>query len=137
MIDISPDAPEKAILDFARRWMKMLADNRLDEACALLDEPNYYGIVWTPDLIMETVHETFSPDTLFYNYHPEGPIFTDPYELEAQPNREEPIEFDDGSGYHLDYDIPLNGEWSDLTAQFEFLKRPNGYAVVLHDLHVM
>ena len=137
MIDISPDAPEKAILDFARRWMKLLADNRIDEACALLDEPNYYGIVWTPDSIKETVHETFSPDTRFYNYHPEGPIFTDPYELEAQRDREEPIEFDDGSGYHLDYDIPLNGEWSDLTAQFKFLKRPNGYAVILYDLYVM
>jgi hypothetical protein len=136
MIDISPDAPEKSILDFVKRWMKLLADDPLDESCALLEHPNRFGVVWTPDLIKETVHDTFSPDTLFYKYHPEGPIFTDPYELEEQRDIE-PIEFDDGSGYAFDYAVPLNGEWSDLTAQFEILKRPNGYAVFLDDLHVL
>ena len=45
--------------------------------------------------------------------------------------------FDDGSGYSVEHDVPLNGEWSDLTAQFEFVRFPKGYAVVLHDLHVM
>ena len=135
MIEISSDAPEKSILDFVIRWMKLLADDRLNEACALLDEPNCYGI-GTPDLIKETVNETFSPHTRFYIYHPEGPVFTDPSELKKQRDIEA-IEFSDGSGYAFDYDIPLNGEWSELTAQFEFLKRPNGYSVVLHDLHVM
>jgi hypothetical protein len=108
--------------------MKLLADNRFDEACSLLEHPNRFGIVWTPNLIKQTFHETFSPDTLFYEYHPEGPIFTDPYELGEQQDIE-PIEFDDESGYAFDYELPLNGEWSGLTAQFEILKRPNGYAV--------
>ncbi|HSK73554.1 MAG TPA: hypothetical protein VK892_17790 [Pyrinomonadaceae bacterium] len=136
MIKISPESPEKAILEFVKSWMKLLAENRLDEACVMIDEPNCYGIVWTPELIIETVNETFSPDTIFYEYFPEGPIFTDPYKLPEQKNREV-IEFVDKSGYVFEYDIPLNGEWSDLTAQFEFLKRENGYAVILHDLHVM
>ncbi len=43
----------------------------------------------------------------------------------------------DGSGYRLDHDVPINGEWSDLTTQFEFLNWPNGYAMVLQDLHVL
>jgi hypothetical protein len=43
----------------------------------------------------------------------------------------------DGTGFQFDYDLPLNGEWSDLTAQFEFLRRSDGYAVVLHDIHVL
>ena len=77
MIDISSEAPEKSILDFSKRWMKLLSDNRFDVACSLLEHPNRFGVVWTPDLIKETVHDTFSPDTLFYNFHPEGPIFTD------------------------------------------------------------
>ena len=46
-------------------------------------------------------------------------------------------ELADQSGYRLDHDVPLNGQWSDLTAQFEFLRRPGGFAVVLHDLHVL
>ena len=136
MIDISPDASEKSILDFVKRWMKLLADNRFDEACALLEHPNSFGIVWTPNLIKETVHNTFSLDTLFYEFHPEGAFFSDPYELEEQRDIEL-IELNDGSGYAFDYDIPLNGEWSDLTAQFEILKRPNGYVVFLNNLHVL
>jgi hypothetical protein len=136
MIEISAEAPEKSIVDFVKRWMKLLADNRLDDACALLDEPNYYGYMWTPELIRQTVNEIFSPDTRFYIAHPEGPVFTDPFELKEQRHLEV-IELSDENGYAFDYDIPLNGEWSDLTAQFEFLKRTNAFAVVLHDFHVL
>ena len=111
-----------------------MANDKFEDACALLEEPNSYGVMWTPKLIKETLNETFSPDTRFYNYHSEGPIFSDPYKLESQPNQEAMETYD---GYAFDYDVPLNGEWSDLTAQFKFIKRANGYAVVLHDLHVM
>jgi len=45
MIDISSEAPEKSILDFAKRWMKLLSDNRFDEACSLLEHPNRFGVV--------------------------------------------------------------------------------------------
>lgn len=116
--------------------MKLLAEGRFDDACNLLDEPNSYGVHWTPELIKQTLRDTFGLDSFFYQIHPEGPVFTDPSRLEAQPNAEI-IEFYDKSGYAFDCDLALNGEWSDLTAQFEFLKRPSGYAVVLHDLHVM
>jgi len=37
----------------------------------------------------------------------------------------------------LDYDVPLNGWYSDLTAQFEFNPRADGFAATLHDFHVM
>ena len=47
------------------------------------------------------------------------------------------IALSDRSGYAYDHDLPLNGQWSDLTAQFEFIKRPNGFAVILHDIHVL
>ena len=136
MITINPELPQQDILNFVKDWMILLAYGHFNEACALLDEPNCYGTVWTPDKIKETVQNTFNPETQFYAVHPEGPIFSDPYELEEQ-KRVEVIEFNDGSGYAFDYDLSLNGEWSDLTAQFEFYKRPNGYAVVLHDIHVL
>ena len=116
--------------------MKLLAEGRFEEACALLDEPNAYGSTWTPRLIQETVNDTFDPESRFYKAHPEGPIFTDPSEL-GERIEIEVLELDDKRGYAFDYDAPLNGEWSDLTAQFEFLKRSNGYAVVLHDFHVL
>ena len=45
--------------------------------------------------------------------------------------------YEDDAGYWLDHDMPLNGEWSDLTAQFEFQARSDGFDVVLLDLHVL
>ena len=114
----------------------LLADGQVESACALIDEPNKYGIVWTPTLIEDLINSTFSPASRFYQSHPEGPIITNRFQLNEQKDIEV-IELEDGSGYLFDYDLPLNGEWSDLTAQFEFHKKPNGYAVVLHDLHVL
>lgn len=136
MIDISPQAPSQSIVAFVKGWMKLLAEGRFEEACAMIDQPHGYGITWTPGLIRQTVNATCSPETTFYQFHPEGPIFTNPFELEEQ--REiKVVKYDDGSGYTFNYDVPLNGQWSDLTARFEFLKRANGYAVVLQDLHVL
>lgn len=36
----------------------------------------------------------------------------------------------------IDFDLPLNGEWSDLTAQFEVVAVSNGWTLLLRDLHV-
>ena len=66
------DSLEQDIIACVKQWMKLLAEDRLDEACRLLDEPNSYGMVWTPEMIRETVTSTFSPDTVFYELHPEG-----------------------------------------------------------------
>ena len=136
MLDLST-SPDERIVTFVKDWLKMLSEGRLEEACDLLDKPDRHGRVWTPKAIKQEVAETFSPDTRFYLFHPEGPIFTDPYELEPQTNRKEIGEFSDKNGYWFDCDMPLNHEWSDLTAQFEFYKTPDGYASVLADLHVL
>jgi hypothetical protein len=37
----------------------------------------------------------------------------------------------------VDVDLPLNGEWSDLTAQFEFEPVDRGIALSLYDLRVL
>ena len=44
---------------------------------------------------------------------------------------------EDGSGYHMDYDLTSNGEINDLTIQIEFLKEADGYIAVLDDLHTL
>ena len=45
--------------------------------------------------------------------------------------------FNDGSGYHMDYDLTTDGERNDLTVLVEFLKEKDGYIAVLDDLHTM
>ncbi len=126
MIEVPADAAERTLVTFVRGWLKLMAAGRWRDACGMIDEPNCYGIVWTPERIQQVVEKTFG----------EGIRWTDPDELgdgghpEAYPMR-------DGSGYSFEHNVPLNGEWSDLTAEFEFRRRPQGYAVLLHDLHVM
>jgi hypothetical protein len=131
------DDPERRIREFARQFFRLAAADKLAQACAMLDEPNVYGQTWTPERITAVLRETFSPDTSYYSFHPEGPRFSTPDELVERSQHVSFGAFEDGSGYWYDYAVPLNGEWSDLTAQFIFMRRPEGLAAILHDLHVM
>jgi len=136
MIRASHDPPNDELLGFVRHWLNLLASDKLDEACALLDEPNAYGHRWTPHDIREVVNATFCEGTRFRATYPEGPVFSG-VETARPPCRFDVFPFGDGSGYAVDHDVPLNGSASDLTAQFEFKRREGAYAVILHDLHVL
>lgn len=130
-----PTNPED-LLAFIRDWFRLLANDRWPEAIAMLDEPNHYGIVWTPEYIRNALDSAFEPDCRFRVDHPEGPRFSDP-DTATGTCHADVLPFDDGHGFSADHDVPLNGSWSDLTAQFEFIRRPDGLAVILHDLHVL
>jgi hypothetical protein len=136
MLQASSPNPADEFLAFARAWLDLLAKGELAEACAQLDAPNSYGLRWTPSAIHTLVRDSFGPATVFAATHPEGPIVTPTTSATGSPG----VTFgalDDGSGFWLDHPVPLNGEWSDLTAQFEFIRQPTGFRVVLHDLHVL
>lgn len=45
--------------------------------------------------------------------------------------------YNDGSGYWMDYDLTTDGAPNDLTIQIDFLKKEEGYFVVLEDLHTL
>lgn len=124
-----------AMVTFVAQWFELLAHGDTDAAIARLDEPNCYGITWTAAAIANVLAETFG-HARYLQRHPEGPRFTTPATAFGRLHVDV-TELDDGSGYLVDHDVPLNEEWSDLTAQFEFLRRDSGYAVVLHDLHVL
>lgn len=127
--------PEEEARRFVRRWLKLLAEGRWEDACALL-EPDDHGIAWTPAAILDLLHDTFPPDSVFYERHPGGPAFTDPDEL-PEIGDARAIALDDGSGWWLDCPVPLNHERGDLTAQLELRRRGSGYVAILHDLHVL
>ena len=102
----------------------------------MLDEPSKDGIRWTPDYIRYALNLAYGPHCRFRAAHPEGPQFTDPDMAAGSPDTDV-VPFDDGSGYFADHDVPLNGSWSELTAQFEFRRCQGGFTVILHDLHVL
>jgi len=96
MIQIESQNPELAIRSFVLGWMKLLAGREYDHACAQIDEPNSYGIVWDPDQVLRMLHDTFGPDTRFVNEHHEGPQFSYPSAIKNAPAFEI-IAFNDGS----------------------------------------
>ena len=131
------DRPEENLLAFARQWADLLGQGKLLEACALLDGPDEYGGLWTPERLQNELNETYSPETIFYREHPEGPFFTSPFDAPSGRERFHCDAFDDGNGYWVDYDLPISGEFSDLTALFNFRASGRLYRVALEDLHVM
>ena len=126
--------PEEQLVAFARAWFRHLARAEWDAALKMIDEPNTYGIRWTQESIAALLENTFGPETRFVaEFGP--PAFSDPDSASGRPHSSFG-EFNAG-GYWLDHDVPLNGAFSDLTAQFHFEPRQGGYAAVLQDLHVL
>jgi hypothetical protein len=126
--------PEEQLVAFARAWFKHLARAEWDAALGMIDEPNTYGIVWTRESITALVADTFGPETRFAAaFGP--PVFSDPDS--AKGHSHPSFGRLDAGGFWLDHDVPLNGAFSDLTAQFEFESRRDRYAVIVHDLRVL
>ena len=125
---------EELIL-FVRKWLGLLADGSLEEACAQQDEPNSYGVLWSPAAILRAVSEEFGPETVFGRRHPEGPRFSRPDEVSGS-GRPSVLALADGSGFSVEHDVPLNDTYSDLTAEFTFRRRGARFAFVVQDLHV-
>ena len=110
------------LLRLRQAWLWLLSEGRAGEAWALLDGPNCYGIVWTPEM-MWAVEETFSPAPV-YGGTRRGRA-SGPTPLRAGPERTPPRRGRRRHWLRLDYPVPLNGEWSDLGAVRA--GRPGGY----------
>ena len=129
------DDPERTLLDFVESWFRLLARGEWDKALHQIDRPNSYGIRWSRESIVTLVNETFNAESRFVREFG-TPFFSDPAQA-AGTSRHSFGTSNDG-GFWLDYDVPLGGQFSDLTAQFEFLPSTgSSLLVVLHDLHVM
>ncbi len=127
MIRFSPDKVSQQATIFVRNWIKLLSEGKLNEALSQIDEPNQYGIRWTALEFLKVMSEFC---------HGKKYQINNPDSLTGD-GRASLVVFKDGSGYSFDYDLPLNGDWSDLTLQFEFRKRTQDYAIILHDIHTL
>lgn len=125
-----PSSPniEPLLVRYVEAWVERLATGDWDGAMALIDVPNHHGIRWST----ADVHQVL----VDYGRGIE-PKVTAPLQHWDPGARVSVVAFDDGSGYSVEYDLPLNGAYSDLTAQFEFLLSGSEYVATLHDLHVL
>jgi hypothetical protein len=125
MVEASADNAAAVFRTCVEEWLRAVATEQWNDAVALLDEANSHGVRWSAAKIRSAIDD-YSP----------GSRVCDPSTVGSEP-RITIGEFDDGSGYWLDYSVPINGAWSDLTAQFVFKRRMSRYAVILNDLHVL
>ena len=119
------DATEEEILSFARQWVELAAQRGFEAALPELDSSD--GIKWSQSLF----------DQLTFDHFDDGkqPRITDPNAVMGL--RVDAYEYDDGSGFAVDHDLPVDPKCSDFTAQFDFRKSPTGWRIVLIDVHVL
>lgn len=127
MITIPPDSAESICSQFVELWLSTMSEEKWDVAAEMIDSQNCYGVRWGTAEIRASINEYMRNEDWFISF----PCPCDRSGIRSFG------EFKDGTGYWLDYDVPINDEWSDLTAQFEFKRNGNEYSVSLHDIHVL
>lgn len=124
-------ATQAELLQFVHDWVGMCAEGKINEAFTLLDAPldssRYH---WSAEDITEITFDHFD-DGL-------QPVITHPDTVGGDiPLRADSGSFNDGSGYWVEFDLPMNGVVSDFTLMFEFLFSNETLKVILDDCHVM
>jgi hypothetical protein len=132
-MSLRSDADDEELLRFVEDWIDDLARGDYASAFERTKHDAYYR--WTPALIEQVIGGYGLPKA-----HPSGVRFT-----------VTPRDLARGRPYHrhveregarlpvvawLQYDLPLNGQWSDLTASFRVERGLEGLTVVLEDIHV-
>lgn len=120
---------EKVLNDFVCNWIRLLSTDKFDEAIKQIDKPNSTGVEWSATELKKVIEEYIGVGEKY--------SITDPNEMEGD-GRPNLIIFNGLQGFAFDLALPINDEWSDLTVQFEFIKKGKGYySVILHDIHVL
>ncbi len=138
MIRLPRNATDEQILDVIRAWVELLAQERYEDAFQML---RYHPAEhWSPALIRAVVTNygfieprkdgaTFKVTSLKDN--PEGEAFHGVEWYGDDPNK--PAEYLGVAAFTL----PLNGEWSDVTAMFDIVEEGGGLVLELDDIHVL
>jgi hypothetical protein len=137
------DATDQDLLAACREWLALVSDERYEEAIAFLYVPTDYDPSqrWTPSTLRQYISNYGSWDPW-----PDGRTWritslesaSLPADAQTWRPRADVVRFDKhplaGS---IEVDVPLNGVWSDLTAQFEFKVLHGQLVLSLYDLHVL
>jgi len=136
MIVLPKDATDEDIINVVRDFVNLLAKERYVEAFEMMYRNSKDEM--SPELIKrliegygfdESVKDVFRVTSLeeMKNQEPEFQI--DWLEsVKGEKPREIGI---------IHYDLPINGEWSDLTAIFDVYELENGIALSLYDIHIL
>ncbi len=134
MIRFSQDATDDQIRDAIRQWIDLLAADRYEDAHEMMFRlPND---TWTPELMRAVVRHYGCSEP-----RRDGQTFrvtgrAEAVQKKSNPHYEDVEWWDDGDGV-AHFDLPLNGEWSDVTAIIDIIKQGSGRVLRLNDIHVL
>jgi len=129
---------KQGVDDEVHKWLDYLASGDYKAAYDLTFHAPYYQ--WTPQLIENIINGYGLP----YENGETKYIVTD-WRSASGKDRGGQLDLYDthveNDGYtqlgHGYYDVPLNGEWSDLSVVFRLVKHENGAALLLEEIHVL
>lgn len=125
------------ILEMVRGWVKLLANRDFGGAAGYLTPVPNSKVKYSATTISEALGR-------YSRQYREAPA----HEKERLMPSVTPIELMDASGeimtiykrineVVIEYDLPIHGKWSDLTAKFLLIDVPGGFGLGLLDLHVL
>lgn len=130
MVILPADASDETILALVRQWVNFIASDRMESAQDLLDT-NDVEREWSPSLIRELLSRYEPPRVTCVEAAQVGDLVprhtVDRWASDTDSTRIGTVEFD----------LPLDGFWSDLTAIFWVKFHPEGLVLELYDIHVM
>jgi hypothetical protein len=134
-VEVLPgDAGDEAILAAVRRWIGLLAAEEFEAAVESLHPGAEDGIrTMSAAQLRERIAQYEPAPPLS-----PGPSRVTPAETAGGPfeSIEEVYRTDDGTPTSVDFSVPVNGEWSELTAFFDVHTGPDGLALSLTDIYV-
>ena len=131
---LSSSPTDEEILSAVESWIDDLARADFDSAYARTDHDAYYG--WSPELMRSVIAGNGLPVT--GEQETKFAVTTRALAQGLAPRRtvDRDVKAPSAIAY-VEYDLPLNGKWSDLTATFRVEARESGCALVLEQIHVL
>jgi hypothetical protein len=138
MIKLPQHATDQQILDVIRDWVELLAQNHYEDAFQMLKHDASKD--WSPELIRTVISnygfiEPRKDEKVFrvtsIKEKPTGKPYQEVDWYGDDPDR--PRQY---LGMVL-FNLPLNGEWSDVTAVFDIVEEDDHLALELDDIHVL
>lgn len=135
MKTLPPDATDDDLLAAAREWVSLLVDQDYEAATAFIYQPNpHASFAWTPDRIQTLINNYGSTQPMLDGRKFVVTPLADAREGSTPTHEVHRVGATEGDIW---FDLPLNGQWSDLTALFNFIPHEGHIVLQLEDIHVM
>ena len=135
VVRLPRSATDEQILTVVRRWADLLAAEQYDRAYGMTAHNSYHQ--WSPGLMRDVIEGYGLPEP-----HHRGPFRVSPVATAtggARARRKvtrRAAPAHDGEVGEVWFDLPLNGEWSDLTATFTIHELNGEVVLCLEEIHV-